>query len=70
MVELPDGAIVGRVVTVWELPQGLVLDVSRDTTDAAGKQATVMIPYDERTVHHVDREARRIVVDVPDGLLD
>ncbi len=70
MVELPDGAIVGRVVTVWELPQGLVLDVSRDATDAAGKQATVMIPYDERTVHRVDREARRIVVDVPDGLLD
>lgn len=70
LVELPDGALVGRVLTVWELPQGLVLDVSRDAADTSGKGASVMIPYDERTVHHVDRDGRRIVVEVPDGLLD
>jgi ribosomal 30S subunit maturation factor RimM len=29
-----------------------------------------MIPYDERTVQRVDRGERRIVVDVPAGLLD
>ena len=70
-VELPDGTVVGRVVTVWELPQGLVLDVARVPADVEGKGAsTVMIPYDERTVHTVDRDARRIVVELPDGLLD
>ena len=72
-VELPDGTVVGRVLTVWELPQGLVLDVEREPAPGAEKgkaAATVMIPYDERTVHAVDRDERRIVVEVPDGLLD
>jgi 16S rRNA processing protein RimM len=72
-VELPDGTVVGRVLTVWELPQGLMLDVERELASgtAPGKgPATVMIPYDERTVHAVDRDQRRIVVEVPDGLLD
>jgi 16S rRNA processing protein RimM len=70
-VELPDGTVVGRVTTVWELPQGLVLDVAREPGETTTKGATtVMIPYDERTVHSVDRDARRIVVEVPDGLLD
>ena len=69
-VELPDGTIVGRVATVWELPQGLMLDVVREPLDENGREATVMIPYDERTVHSIDRDGRRIVVDVPAGLLD
>lgn len=69
-VELPDGTIVGRVTTVWELPHGLMLDVVREATVAGGRESTVMIPYDERTVHSVDRDGRRIVVDIPDGLLD
>jgi 16S rRNA processing protein RimM len=69
-VELPDGTVVGRVATVWELPQGLMLDVIREAAGAGTKDATVMIPYDERTVHSVDRSERRIVVDVPEGLLD
>ena len=69
-VELPDGTVVGRVTTVWELPQGLMLDVARPPVGEGGKAATVMIPYDERTVQEVDRAGGRIVVDVPDGLLD
>jgi 16S rRNA processing protein RimM len=69
-VELPDGTVVGRVTTVWELPQGLMLDVAREPSAGAGGESTVMIPYDARTVHHVDRDERRIVVDVPEGLLD
>jgi 16S rRNA processing protein RimM len=69
-VELPDGTVVGRVTTVWELPQGLVLDVARDGAVAGTKDATVMIPYDERTVQRIERAERRIVVDVPAGLLD
>ncbi|MFL5560413.1 MAG: ribosome maturation factor RimM [Gemmatimonadaceae bacterium] len=69
-VELPDGTVVGRVITVWELPQGLMLDVARGDVAPSAKESTVMIPYDERTVHSIDRDGRRIVVDVPDGLLD
>ncbi len=69
-VELPDGTVVGEVVTVWELPQGLMLDVARAPAAEGAKESTVMIPWDERTVQHVDRDARRMVVDVPPGLLD
>ena len=69
-VELPDGTVVGRVTTVWELPQGLVLDVAREAAGEGAKDATVMIPWDERTVRLIDRGERRIVVDVPAGLLD
>lgn len=69
-VELPDGTLVGRVTTVWELPQGLMLDVVREPAAENARGTTVMIPYDERTVHRVDRDQRRIIVDVPDGLLD
>lgn len=69
-VELPDGTVVGRVTTVWELPQGLVLDVARDATGSGTAGSSVMIPYDERTVQTIDRGERRIVVELPDGLLD
>jgi len=69
-VELADGTIVGRVQTVWELPQGLVLDVERRSAEEGAKASTVMIPYDDRTVKLLDRDEGRIVVDVPDGLLD
>ena len=69
-VELPDGTFVGLVTTVWELPQGLMLDVARGAASDGARGSTVMIPYDERTVQEIDRAGRRIVVDVPDGLLD
>jgi ribosomal 30S subunit maturation factor RimM len=69
-VELPDGTVVGRVSTVWELPQGLVLDVVRAAAEEGAKESTVMIPYDERTVQRIDRDERCIVVEVPAGLLD
>jgi 16S rRNA processing protein RimM len=70
-VELEDGAVVGVVSTVFELPQGLVMDVERaERREGAARPATVMIPYDERTVVGVDREERRVVVTLPDGLLD
>jgi 16S rRNA processing protein RimM len=60
------GEAVGEVIEVYELPQGLVLEVRRD-----GEQAsTVMIPFDERTVTEVDGEARVITIDPLEGLLD
>jgi 16S rRNA processing protein RimM len=62
-VDLAGGAVVGKVIGFYELPQGLVLDVSRE-----GK-GSVMIPYDH-VVTTVDREARVITIDPPEGLLD
>jgi ribosomal 30S subunit maturation factor RimM len=49
---------------VYELPQGLAVDVAR-----AGR-GSVMVPFDERVVVAVDREARVITIDPPAGLLD
>ena len=62
-VDLVSGETLGKVVGYYELPQGIILDVSR-----AGK-GTVMIPYDH-VVTSVDREARVITIDPPEGLLD
>jgi 16S rRNA processing protein RimM len=61
-VELQSGETVGTVLDTYELPQGLTLDVQRP-------RDTVMIPY-ERVVVSVDRGARVIRIDPPDGLLD
>jgi 16S rRNA processing protein RimM len=61
-VELESGQPVGTVVHVYELPQGLTLDVKRDA-------GNVMIPYDH-VVTSLDREARVIRIDPPDGLLE
>lgn len=62
-VDLATGETVGKVIAFYELPQGIILDVSRE------KKGSVMIPYDH-VVTKVDREARVITVDPPEGLLD
>jgi 16S rRNA processing protein RimM len=59
------GEEIGRVIDVYELPQGLTLDVQR--SNGAG---TVMLPFSERVVTAVDREARVITVEPPEGMLD
>ena len=61
-VELESGEPLGTVTAVYELPQGLTLDVARGT-------GSVLIPYD-RVVTAVDRAARVIRVAPPEGLLD
>ena len=61
-VELESGEAVGTVEQLYELPQGLTLDVRRG-------QGTVLVPYD-RIVTSVDRDARVIRIDPPTGLLD
>ena len=60
-VELESGDAVGAVVAVYELPQGLTLDVKRAND-------TVIIPYD-RVVTSVDAERRVIRINPPVGLL-
>jgi 16S rRNA processing protein RimM len=63
-VVLPTGETVGVVGEVFELPQGLMLDVER----AGG--GTVMIPFHESAVAFVDRSKRIVHIDPPAGLLD
>jgi 16S rRNA processing protein RimM len=66
-VELETGEFVGTVDATYELPQGLAIDVRRDPPRAG---ETVLLLFDERTIASVDREARRIVVTPPEGLLE
>jgi 16S rRNA processing protein RimM len=61
-VELESGDIVGTVSGTYDLPQGLTLEVERE-------RGSVLIPYD-RIVTSVDRDARVIRIDPPEGLLD
>jgi len=62
-VVLTSGEEVGSVLDVYDLPQGLTLDVRRPN-------GTVMLPFSDRVVTSVDRESRVIVVDPPEGMLD
>jgi len=62
-VVLASGAPIGEVSEVFELPQGLMMEVRRPSD-------TVMLPFDERTVTAVDAEARVITVDPLEGMLD
>ncbi|HET7631431.1 MAG TPA: ribosome maturation factor RimM [Gemmatimonadaceae bacterium] len=63
-VVLASGGSVGEVQDVFELPQGLAIDVKRPVG------GTVMVPFDERVVKAVDRDSRVITIDPPVGLLD
>ena len=62
-VDYAAGGTLGKVMAIYELPQGLILDVSREN------KPSVMIPYD-RVVTRVDREARVLTIDPPEGLID
>jgi 16S rRNA processing protein RimM len=58
------GEDVGEVIEVFELPQGLVIDVRRPNGE------TVMLPFDDNTVTDVDSDARIVTIDPVEGLLD
>lgn len=58
------GEEVGEVIEVFELPQGLVIDVRQPN----GK--TVMLPFNDSTVTDVDSDARVVMIDPVEGLLD
>jgi len=66
-VDLEDGTTIGTVEEVYELPLGLAVDVRRA---APRQEESVLLPWDERTVASVDRDARVIVVTPPEGLLE
>ena len=61
-VELESGEPVGEVLNVYHLPQGLGLDVRHGSS-------SVILPYYGEYVREVDRAGRRIVMELPDGML-
>ena len=54
---------VGEVTDVYELPQGILLDVRRPN-------GSVLVPFRPEVVTHVDLAARRLVIDPPEGLIE
>jgi 16S rRNA processing protein RimM len=66
-VELPSAEVVGTVEELYELPQGLALDVRR--TEPRAKE-TVLILYNDNTIASVDKDRRVIVITPPEGLLE
>ena len=63
-VRLPSGASLGEVEDLYELPQGLAIDVRPREGGPS-----LMLLYDQSVVS-VDRVARVMVVEVPDGLIE
>ena len=63
-VRLPSGEVVGEVVELYELPQGLAVDIRR-----SGERSTLVLLY-EQSVLAVDREKRIMIVEIPEGMLD
>ena len=61
---LEDGTVVGEVVTLWELPQALTLEIRRPKGD------TVLVPWLPQMVSEVDTEARLVTLTPPEGLLE
>ena len=58
------GEEVGEITQIFELPQGLVMEVAR----GAGKP--VLLPFNDQTVTGVDSEQRVVQIDPIEGLLD
>jgi 16S rRNA processing protein RimM len=66
-VELRSGEPVGTVEELYELPQGLAIDIR---LAEPRESETVLLPYDDRTIASVDKDARVIVVTPAEGLLE
>ena len=62
-VELSSGEILGTVADVFEVPQGLLLDVVRE-------RGTILVPFSGDVVLDVDRARRIVRIDPPAGLLE
>ena len=62
-VQDPAGASLGLVTRVVDLPAGLMLEVQ-------GPKREYLVPFRKQFVLAVDREARRLVVALPEGLAD
>jgi 16S rRNA processing protein RimM len=63
MVEDGEGVGLGVVTAVEEMPTGLMLEVQ-------GKKREFLLPFRSEFVKVVDRVGRRLIVSVPEGLID
>lgn len=63
-VELPGGEVVGQVGSILHTGAGELLSVVREG------RADALVPFVEAICTEVDVDARRIVIDPPEGLLD
>jgi 16S rRNA processing protein RimM len=62
-VRRPDGTPLGLVSAIYELPAGLMIEVQ-------GPKREFLLPYKAEFVREVDRAARRLVVEPPEGLVE
>jgi len=62
-VEDASGRPLGLVTSALDLPAGVTLEIQ-------GPKREFLLPYRKEFVQAVDREGRRLVVAVPEGLLD
>jgi 16S rRNA processing protein RimM len=62
-VRREDGTALGLVSGVYELPGGLMLEVQ-------GPKREFMLPYRKQFIVDVDRDARKLTVSPPDGLIE
>jgi 16S rRNA processing protein RimM len=62
-VELSSGEVVGTVTDVFEVPQGLLLDVARE-------RGSVLVPFSGEIIRAVDRVRRVVRIHPPEGLLE
>jgi 16S rRNA processing protein RimM len=60
-VEDSTGSPLGLVTAWYELPAGLTLEVQ-------GPKREFLLPYKKELVRKVDRAARKLVVELPEGL--
>ena len=63
-VRLADGTPVGEVVSLYELPQALTIEVRRAAGDL------VLVPWIPEMVSEVDTGARVVTITPPEGLLE
>lgn len=63
-VELADGAVIGTVGSILHTGAGELLSIVREGRSEA------LVPFVEAICTEVDIDARRIVIDPPEGLLD
>lgn len=63
LVDAASGETLGEVIEFYDLPQGLLLEFR-------GPKGVHSVPFVDEFVEAVERDARRIVVRLPDGLID
>jgi 16S rRNA processing protein RimM len=62
-VRLEDDTPLGLVSAVYDLPAGILIEVQ-------GPKREFLLPYKKEFVKQVDRAGRRLLVTLPEGLLD